>query len=201
MTGGEVFTGRALAAESFPPAPAPPLEPEGRRGRWRLGAGSPLSLAAAGPAPRHFRVPSSLSAFHRHGESRTPFNNFCWLWLMSAGRFTVSEGQDAARGRLGRAHQHRFPQESRIKASIEMTSFWHFKGGKGAVNVSPGLISPGANSCGATNRSTARAEALGSPQLKSLGQECHHGSPLAPHLLQGSTPVAASPCRWFNCRH
>lgn len=44
-----------LAAESFPPAPAPPLEPEGRRGRWRLGAG---------PAPQHFRVPSSLSEFH-----------------------------------------------------------------------------------------------------------------------------------------
>lgn len=25
----------------------------------------------------------------QHGESRTPFNNFCWLWLTSAGRFTV----------------------------------------------------------------------------------------------------------------
>lgn len=200
MTGGEVFTGRALAAEA--PTSSRTTARARREARaLEAGCRQPPEPGGCRPCATALWVPSSLPEFHSHGESQTPFNNFCWLWLMSAGRFTVSEGQDAARRQLGRAHQHRFPQESRIKASIEMTSFWHFKGGKGAVNVSPGLISPGANSCGATNRSTARAEALGSPQLKSLGQECHHGSPLAPHLLQGSTPVAGSPCRWFNCRH
>lgn len=72
------------------------------------------------------------------------------------------------------------PQETWIKAKIQAANFW--QEAKGAANISPGLISPGINTCRAASTRKPGMEATGFTPGR--GQECHHSS--VPHFSPAS---------------
>lgn len=86
------------------------------------------------------------------------------------------------------------PQETWIKAKIQAANFWQEV--KGAANISPGLISPGINTCRAASTRKPGMEATESPpdgDRNVTTAQC-----LIFHLPQSSTPVARSPCSWYK---
>lgn len=102
--------------------------------------------------------------------------------------------KEGTRGQVGRAINFSPPQETLIKAKIKAA---HFRQeAKGAVNIPPGLISAGINTCGATSRSKPRAQATESPPDGDRNVTATRG--LIFHLPQRSTPAACSPRCWYK---
>lgn len=95
---------------------------------------------------------------------------------------------------VGHGHRLHLPRETQIKAKIKAASFW--QEAKGAVNISPGLISPGINNCRAMSTSTARTQAMPSPPDGDRNVTVAQG-PIS-HRPQHGTPAACSPCGWYK---